>query len=156
MRTYKYLIILTFVLFSGILIFMESPKGVYLAVKGDLLRKGIDLPAQYVEVVRTANLGGVVIGLSLDMNAYSKKSVCIVVDRSFWSKASMETKKKLILHESMHSLFNIHHNRFDPVDIMYPSLNHVQHYPYEELLDCLVEQLKEGQTAPKRYGPWGI
>ena len=155
MRTFKYLTVFAFMLFSGILVFMESPKGVYLAVKGDLLRKGIDLPAQYIEVVRTANLGGSAVGYSLDMNAYSKRSVCIVVDRAYWNRMDMEGRKKLILHESMHSLFDIHHSK-EPMDIMYPSINYVKYVPYQELLDCLVETLIEKQNAPKRYGPWGI
>ena len=127
----KYLLPLVFAALAVVLTIESHPKSVYNEVKNDLENSGVYIPKQWVEQVILTNISP--LGVSLDMGSYNNTHVVILIDHKQYVKLSREDKKKLLLHESLHSLFNIKHCRHDNC-VMYPYMGKVKRTPYEILL----------------------
>ena len=114
-----------------ILTYKESPKGVYNGIKHDLKENQVMVPFQYSEVIKFAKIYP--LGISLDMSTFNNAYVNIIIDYDQWKRLSKDNKKKLLLHESMHSMFNITHCYHDKC-VMYPSLKRNKNVSYNVLL----------------------
>ena len=89
--------------------FTVPPEAVYKLLKHDLKGIGVSVPEQDIEVLAYADMPSRVYGYSGDMGAHSNRTVCILINRNLWEEMSFKQKKLLILHESMHSLWEYKH-----------------------------------------------
>lgn len=69
----------------------------------------------------------------------------IIIDRHYWNVILDEAgKKQLLLHEMMHCIYKIDHNKKDPGNFMYPEYTRISD---PELMKQLHELLKETKNC---------
>jgi len=138
----KYLPIVVFVLLSVVLTYQESPTGVLEQVKMELLKEGIELRPQWDERIISKPLREGLYGISLDMNAYAR-SVNIMINSRYWRVLTHSQKKLLVLHELMHSGWNIHHCYERGCVMASPRLMQLKKEHYDSIFKTTIEHHKK-------------
>ena len=106
----KQLTLAVLIIFTAVLTYQHnSPNAIYKRVKNQLDSQGVWIPQQMSEQIVFTPLPGNIYGMSLDMGAYAYNVVHIGINPKWWDKLTYPQKRILILHEMLHSIWNIKH-----------------------------------------------
>ena len=146
--------ILVLVMFAGVLSYESShPRAYYERAKSELREANVEVFDQIHEKVMFTNWTGGRMGASLDMGAYGGEFITVIsIDRRMWSLIDHQTRRKLIMHEAMHSLFDEHHCMHREC-MMIQGMNYKQTIPYDVLFDTA---LKMHNFPRKIYKPYRL
>lgn len=140
----KYLIPIVFALLAFNLSYKESPRGVYSTVKTQLEENNVEISEQWSEIIRSHPMRRGLYAVSLDMGALGGEfAVHILVNQQKWRTLTHHQKKILMLHEMLHSLFEVKHDYYDQRSIMSSGkITKWDNYTFDEVLQYEIKKFK--------------
>ena len=135
MRT---LTIATIISIEILLQYKESLQGIMAEVKQDLQDKNVVIPYHEREYLYFSEYGYDILAAAHDFGAYSSMVSTIGVSKFYWERMPRIERKKLLLHEYLHSAYDVRHC-YHPFCVMIQGSIHKEQVPYEVLLDTAVK-----------------